>query len=291
MQRNIILSILVACIAVAAITAASIGIFSTGGSGPHDFTSIHGKAVKIYGKGIYQNMSAEVAPQGIAQDYVTLFIAVPLLIVSLLITLKGSLRARFVLSGVLGYFLVTYMFYLAMAVFSPLFLVYAFLLGTSFFALSLSLISIGVDNIPASFRSSTPVRFTGGFLVFNAIAIALLWLSIVVPPLLDGSIYPSSVDHFTTLIVQGFDLGLLLPLAAISGILLIRKRPWGFLLGPVYLIFLSLLMTALIAKIIAMGLLGYTVIPAVFIIPVFAAVSMFSSYLLLSNITHSTNRQ
>ncbi len=291
MQKNITLSILVVCIAVAAIMAASIGIFSTGGPGPHDFTSIHGKTVKIYGKGIYQNMSAEMAPQGIAQDYVTLFIAVPLLIVSLLITLKGSLKARFLLSGVLGYFLVTYMFYLAMAVFGPLFLVYAFLFGTSFFALSLSLISIGVDNIPASFRPSTPVRFSGGFLVFNAIAIALLWLSIVVPPLLDGSIYPPSVEHFTTLIVQGFDLGLLLPLAAVSGILLIRKRPWGFLLGPVYLIFLSLLMTALVAKIIAMGLLGYNVIPAVFIIPVFAIVSMFCSYQLLSNITPNANSE
>jgi len=288
MTQNKVLSILVAAIAIAAVFAASAGIFTTGGPGQHDFTSIHGKVVKIYGNGIYQNMSAEVAPQGIAQDYVTLFIAVPLLLVSMLIGLKGSLRAHFVLSGVLGYFLITYMFYLAMAVFSPLFLVYAFLLGTSFFALSLSLISIGVHNISASFRSRTPVRFAGGFLVFNAIAIALLWLSIVVPPLLDGSIYPSSVDHFTTLIVQGFDLGLLLPLAAISGILLIRKRPWGFLLGPVYLIFLSLLMTALVAKIIAMWILGYNIIPAVFIVPVFAVVSVISSFLLLSNISSNT---
>ncbi|NLP03029.1 MAG: hypothetical protein GX089_11075 [Fibrobacter sp.] len=288
MQRNTILSILVLCIAIAAIIAASTGIFSSGGPGPHDFTSIHGKVVKIYGKGIYQNMSAELVPQGIAQDYVTLFIAVPLLIVSLLITLKGSLRARFVLSGVLGYFLVTYMFYIAMAAFNPFFLVYAFLLGTSFFALSLSLISIGVDNLPASFRPGAPVKFAGGFLIFNAIVIALLWLSIVVPPLLDGSIYPSSLDHYTTLIVQGFDLGLLLPLAAVSGILLIRRRPWGFLIGPVYLIFLSLLMSALVAKIIAMGLQGYNIIPAVFIIPVFALVSMLCSYLLLSNISRST---
>lgn len=231
MRRNTILSILVACIAVAAIAAASTGIFSAGGPGPHDFTSIHGKVVKIHGKGIYQNMSAELAPQGIAQDYVTLFIAVPLLIVSLLITHKGSLRARFVLSGILGYFLITYMFYLAMASYNPFYLLYTFLLGTSLFAFSLSLISIGVDNLPASFHQGTHVKFAGGFLIFIAITIALLWLSTIVPPLLDGSIYPSSLDHYTTLIVQGFDLALLLPSAAVSGILLIRRRPWGFSLG------------------------------------------------------------
>ncbi|HBD95476.1 MAG: hypothetical protein A2015_13305 [Spirochaetes bacterium GWF1_31_7] len=277
-------AILVTMIAIASGYAASVGIFSSGGPGLHEFTSIHGKVVKIYGNGIYRNMSAEVAPQGIAQDYVTLFIAIPLLLIALFYFLKGSLRARFVLGGVLGYFLVTYMFYLAMAVYNPLFLVYTFLFGASFFALSLTLLSVGVNDISALFSRKTPVLFPGAFLIFNTTAIALLWLSIVVPPLLNGSIIPSSVEHYTTLIVQGYDLGLLLPLAAISGILLLRRKSWGFLIGPVYLVFLSLLMTALISKIIALGILGYAIIPAVFIIPVLALVSVFCSYLLLSNI-------
>ncbi|OPX85461.1 MAG: hypothetical protein A4E53_03455 [Pelotomaculum sp. PtaB.Bin104] len=83
------------------------------------------------------------------------------------------------------------------------------------------------------------------------------------PPLIECSLYPIALEHYTTLIVQGMDLGLLLPLAVVSGVLLIQKKPFGYLLGPVYFIFLSLLMTALTAKVIAMGIRGYNIIPVI----------------------------
>lgn len=38
---------------------------------------------------------------------------------------------------------------------------------------------------------------------------------------------------------------------------------FGYMFAPVYFVFLSLLMTALTAKVIAMALLGYQVIPAI----------------------------
>jgi hypothetical protein len=47
--------------------------------------SIRGENITIYGKGIYQHMAADVAIQGIAQDYVTLFMGVPHPIFSLYI--------------------------------------------------------------------------------------------------------------------------------------------------------------------------------------------------------------
>jgi hypothetical protein len=73
--------------------------------------------------------------------------------------------------------------------------------------------------------------------------------------------------HFTTLIVQGYDLGLLLPVSFVAGFLLFRKSLIGYLYSTIYLGFLSLLMTALTAKIIAMALSGVNVIPVIFIIP------------------------
>ena len=281
-QRKTIAALAI-CIAIAAAIAATTGILSDWGPGPYQYSSIHGERVTIYGRGIYQHMSAEVAIQGIAQDYVTLFIGVPLLLLSLYWFYKESLKGRFLLAGTLAYFFVTYLFYLTMGTFNQLFLLYAFLLGTSFFALALTLLSFDIRRLPEQFRASTPVKFTGGFLIFNASSIAMLWLSIVVPPLLDGSIYPQSLEHYTTLIVQGLDLGLLLPLAFVSGILLLQRQPWGYLLAPVYFVFLSILMTALTAKIIAMGLDGYNIIPVVFIIPTFAATSVGCASLLLKN--------
>ncbi len=278
------ITILSSIIIMLAVVAASMGIFSTGGPGPYDIETVRGETVTVYGKGLYKHMSQDVAPQGIAQDYVTLFVGVPLLILSLFWARKGSLKGRFLLAGTLGYFLVTYLFYLVMGMYSVLFLVYVTLLGTTFFAFAQTLLSFDLNNFAKRFNESTPVKLIGGFLIFNSIAIGLMWLQVVVPPLLDGSIIPGQVEHYTTLIVQGLDLGLLLPLSFVSGLLFIWKKPFGYLLTPVYFIFLSIMMTALTAKVVAMGMLGQNIMPAIIIIPSFGMISIICLFLIFKNI-------
>ncbi len=276
-------------IAIAATAAALTGIFYRSGSGSFIYTSIRGHQVPIYGKGLYHHMSAEVAIQGIAQDFVTLFMAVPLLLLSIYKVKSGSLKWHYLYAGTVGYFLVTYTFYLLMGMYNALFLLYVFLSGTSFFLFIQLVTALNGKSNRECFLETTPVRATGGFLVFNAFAIALLWLSIVVPPLLQGMVVPVQVEHYTTLVVQGLDLAILLPAAFIIGIKLLRKKSIGYLWGPVYFVFLSLLMTALTAKVVAMALNGYNVIPVIFIIPVFNIASAISATLLLKNIkNHAT---
>jgi hypothetical protein len=109
-------------------TASAAGIFSRGGPGPFEFESIRGHTISIYGQGLYRHMSAEVAPQGLAQDVVTLVIAAPLLLLALS-RAAASVRWRLVLAGVLTYFVVTYLIYLLMAMYNPMFLVYVAALG------------------------------------------------------------------------------------------------------------------------------------------------------------------
>jgi hypothetical protein len=282
-MRNGITVLVLLIVAVSAM-AASFGIFSDDGS-QYEYTSIRGEKVTIYGKGIYRHMSADVAIQGIAQDYVTLFIGIPLLLLGLYFSGKGNLRGKFVLSGALGYFLVTYLFYTTMAMYNIMFLAYVLLLGASFFAFTLSLFDIEINDL---FRSDRLPGYAGIFLIINGSLVALLWLSIVLPPLLDGSVYPKQLQHYTTLIVQGFDLGLLLPMAFVSGILALRKNRYGYLFTTVYVIFLSILMAALTSKILFMARAGESVIPAVFIMPTICIVSVVFSALLLRNMASAS---
>jgi hypothetical protein len=269
---------LVIAIAIASGVAAGVGVFSTGGPGPFQYESIRGQSVTIHGEGVYRHMSADVAVQGIGQDVVTLFLVIPLLIGTLLLARRGGVRARLFLGGVLAYLFVQYLFYLVMGMYNPLFLVYTALAGLSFFALALVLLGVNLPSLQSTVADHGMVRFAGGFLVFNAVAISLMWLEIVFPPLLDGSLYPVALQHYTTMIVQGLDLGLLLPLSAVIGVLLMRRSPMGCLLGPVYLVFLSLQMAALLGKLVAMGLTGVSVVPAIFIIPVIAVVAIGSTF-------------
>jgi hypothetical protein len=284
MKSQKVISILTCIMVATGLLAAGMGIFSNAGNGPYKYSSIRGKEVLIYGKGIYRHMSAEVAPQGIAQDYVTFFFAIPFLIIGIITALRGSIKGRFLFAGVLLYMLVTYLFYLTMGMYNLLFLAYVVLLGTSFFAFVLTMRSFKINDLPASFKHTLPAGKLGGFLIFNALCIALLWLSIIVPPLINRSVIPLQVEHYTTLIVQGLDLAILLPAAFISGLLLIRKVAFGYLLASVYFVFLSFIMTALSAKVIAMATLGYNVIPVIYIIPTFNLLSIISTVVILRNI-------
>lgn len=283
-----IVTFLVICIVVFSTAAALVGIFSSGGPGTYEYETIRGDVIEIYGKGIYQHMESEVAIQGIAQDYITLSIGVPLLLVGLFKARKGSLRGRFLLTGTLGYFLLTYLFYLLMAMYNTLFLLYVFLMGASFFALILMLMSFDIEKLKDNFGDSTPHKFPGIFLIVNGLNIAFLWLSTIVPPLLDGTIYPKALGHSTTLVVQGMDLGLMLPFSVVSGILLLKKSNFGYLFAPVYLIFLSILMAALTAKLIAMGMAGVSIIPAIFMIPGTMMLAIICAVILLRNLKYAS---
>lgn len=70
MNHKTKITLLVFAITTLAILVTTVGIFSNQGTGKYEYQSIRNKTITIYGKGVYHDMSAEVAPQGIAQDYV-----------------------------------------------------------------------------------------------------------------------------------------------------------------------------------------------------------------------------
>ncbi|WP_407356097.1 hypothetical protein [Methanolobus sp. WCC5] len=284
MKNNRIVTILVLLITILSGYAAVVGITSDDGPGEYEYTSIRSDDITIYGKGIYQHMSADVAIQGIAQDYVTLFIGIPLLLIGSFLFAKKSIKGQLLLSGTLMYFLVTYLFYTAMGMYNSLFLCYVLLLCLSFFAFMLTFSSFDPGNIGKLFRSQRLLQYAGIFLVLNSLMVASLWLSIIIPPLLDGSVYPGQLQHYTTLVVQGFDLGLLLPIAIVSGALAVKRNSYGYLFTTIYLIFLSILMAALTSKIIFMASSGENVIPVIFIMPAICLISVAFSAAILKRV-------
>jgi hypothetical protein len=81
--------------------------------------------------------------------------------------------------------------------------------------------------------------------------------------------------------VQGFDLGIFLPLGFVSAYLALKNNNAGYIFTTVYVIFLSLLMIALTSKILFMANAGTNVFPVIFIMPVIAVISTILSFQLL----------
>ncbi len=275
------ITILVVIISIASLVATVVGIFSKSGKGPFLYESIRGETVEIYGIGIYKHMSSEMAILGIAQDYVTLFIGIPLLLLGLFFYRKGNYKAKFLLTGIILYFFLTYLFYTALAMYNELFLIYLLLLSCSLFALVFNLISFDYES---PILSTTGLKFAGWFLLVDIVLMGVLWLKIIVPPLVDKSIYPLELEHYTTLAVQGLDLSIFLPLGFVSAILALKNYNSGKIFTIVYLIFISLLMMALTSKMIFLAYTGANVIPAIFIIPAMGLSSAIISFLSLKRL-------
>jgi hypothetical protein len=248
-------TVLAVLIMVLSLTAAITGIYSSGGPGKHEITSIRGETVEIYGKGLYRNDSVSMASQAIAQDVVTVLVGIPLLAASLASARKGRLKGKILLAGTLAYFLYTYASYSFTSMFNDLFLVDVGLMSLSFFAFLLAMMSLDPRILQQSFNAKLPVRTIAGFLIFIAAVIGLMWVGRIEPSFV-GSAVPIGLEHYSTLVIQALDLGFVVPAAILSGLLLLQRRPLGLLLSSILCVKAVTMLTALTAMIIGQMVAG-----------------------------------
>ena len=175
-------------------------------------------------------------PQNLGTDVVTLCVGLPLLGIAAGAMRDRSLRARLVWLGALGYLVYAYGMYALGVRWNPLFLAYLALFGMSFFALVIGILGTDASAVRSHARR-VPVRSVAAYLIGIAVLVSAIWLREEVGSLLRGTV-PLSVQQFEapTNIVHVFDLGLVLPAMVIAAVLLLRDRPWGYVLAGLLLV-------------------------------------------------------
>ena len=239
---------LIPLLAVLALVAAAAGVFWQTAGQPYAFTSMRGETVSLLGHGLYRFDTVSMAAQEQGADVVTLVVGLPLLAVSTWLAFGGSLRGRLLLTGTLGYFLYNYLSMAFLSAYNPLFLVYVALFALGLTGFILSMLSFDLPDLRRHFSARLPRRAIAGVLFTTGGFLLLAWLGRIVPGLLQSTTPP--LENTTTLVIQAMDLGLLVPLAFLSGVLLLRGSPWGYLLASVAV----LKMLTLGAAVSAMGL-------------------------------------
>jgi hypothetical protein len=235
MSQQRILTIITIAIILLSTLAAGAGIFWQTAGEPYEFTSVMGERVKINGSGLYRYDPYEGVVQGQAQDAVTLFIGVPVLAAALVLSNRGSLRGRILLTGVLGYFLYTYTTTAFGVGFNPLFLVYVALFGLSIYGVVLAAAQTDLQSLPAHCAVGYPRRGLIALCFGTAAFLGIAWSGRIVPELFSGK-PPYGLWSYTTLFIQVMDLGVVAPLAVVSGILLWKRKPLGYLLSSVLVV-------------------------------------------------------
>jgi hypothetical protein len=240
---------------VLALVTAGTGLFLQGGQGAYTFQTLRGQQVEMYGRGIYARDSLLAGAGFRGTDAVTLFISLPLLVFFYWLARRGSRNAPIALTGVLFYFLYNSASMTFSAAFNALFLVYTALFSASFFAVVLSLTSLDADVLAQRVGPGFPRRGMAIFLFVAGFGTLLVWTSELLPPLLAGSA-PEVLGPYTTLFTHGLDLAVIVPTTVLTGILLLKRKPLGYLLVAPLLILISLVGVVVLAQTVSQTLAG-----------------------------------
>ena len=226
-------------------TLAALGGIWPGTGETQSIKSIRGEAITLNARGLYWWDTVSMAAQMQANDLVTLCLALPLLAWSYALALRGSFRGLTVMTGITGFLLYTYTSMVFGAQYNAFFLLYTPLFSLSLWAFVLCLMSFDLPSMPARFSDRLPRRWIAGFMFAAAGLLVLAWLGRLAP---DLGTWPWAADsrggiqgvpaleNSTSPFIQAMDLGLVVPLCLVAGILLLRKRPWGYLLAATSLV-------------------------------------------------------
>ena len=202
----------------------------------------------------YARNSPSMAAQGVGQDLVDLFVAVPLLLVSFFYTARGSRLASLIYGGTLFYIVYSFIIYCFGVNFNQLFLLYCLTLSLSIYSFILLVADLRQMKVENWFRAA-PVRTVSIYLFVVAAIFYVLWLKSIVPAIISNEI-PKEVSDYGLPVnpVHVIDLAFALPGIIIGAFLIRRKLGMGYIIASVALVFMVLLSLALAAMVIVLVL-------------------------------------
>jgi hypothetical protein len=165
-------------------------------------------------------------------DLTTLLLAAPILSLSLILTIRGSVRAQAVWIGVLAYGAYNYAYYVFGSAFNDVFLLHIGLLTLALWATTLAVASVDVRGVATAFRIERTARWVGAFLAVVGLGLGGLWAVLAIRFALTGELMadiPADGIH----LVFAIDLALLVPALVVAGVLLWRRTTVGIVFGTV----------------------------------------------------------
>lgn len=234
-------------VALLALVYAGLGLFWQDAGEPFTFTTLRGETVQIYGQGVYHFDTVLNGAGNRGTDAATLLVALPLLVIANLLNRRGSRGGGLLLASALAYFLYISISLCFGAAYNRLVFLYIASFSTSLFAFILACTTIDVAALPVHASPRMPRRGIAAFLCFAGIATALIWLSDMIPAMMQGGA-PAVLASYTTVFTYVFDLAVITPSAVLAGVLLLRRAPLGYLLAPIVMILCALVGVTVIGQ-------------------------------------------
>lgn len=177
---------------------------------------------------------------------VLLVVTLPVLLVSMALVRRGVPAAVIGWLGALGSVVYQSVLFLVATPFNAFFFLYVAMLSLSIWSLVTLVAQMPIVRLAEAIGARAPVRLVAGYLLLNAAMFLGLWLQATVPAVLSAD-PPAFLEGtgMTTGPVQILDLGFTLPLMVLGAVLLLRRRPWGYVLTGALLVMLVIETTSI----------------------------------------------
>jgi hypothetical protein len=160
-----------------------------------------------------------------------LAVGLPVLVIAMIGTSRGSARAFVVWLGTLGYLIYQAVLFCFATPLNNLFLLYVGYLGTAVWSTVILLRATDLHAFAARLSGAVPARIIAAAALVLAVLNADAWLSQIIPAMLSSN--PTSVLDGTGLVTNPIyvqDLAIWLPLLASAAVACWRGRSWGRLI-------------------------------------------------------------
>lgn len=172
---------------------------------------------------------------------VLIVITLPVLASSMALAARGSTIALLGWLGALTSIAYQGVLFAYATPFNAFFFLYVATLSLSTWALIALASRTSVREVAAAIGTSGPIRVVAAYLLISMGAFVLLWLRATVPAVLSSEPPAFLVGTgMTTGVGQVLDLGFTLPIMAVAAILLLRRRPLGYVLTGTMLVMLGI---------------------------------------------------
>jgi hypothetical protein len=194
-------------------------------------TAATAAAATLFGEGVLRGPAVmNGSARGTA--LVALFVAVPILALSMVAAERGSARAVIAWLGAVTYLLYNAVLFLLATPFNQLFLLYVAMFALAVWSAATLLHRVDVPVFARRFGAALPARALAVYLGAVATLNALAWLVQVVPAVLSGGA-PAFLagTGLTTNPIYAQDLSFWIPLTAVTACWLWGRRAWGLVLA------------------------------------------------------------
>lgn len=212
----------------------------------------------IYWPATYARETHSGAAGGLASDIVDLMLVVPVLLISGITAYRGSLPARLIWLGTLGYLLYNFAIYAFGVHFNALFLIYCATFGLCFYAAVFCVRFVPIEQIAQTYGPGAPRKTIA--IVFLVLAITTAYPDVRddIDAIVAGRVPQDIIDANQPVnFIHVLDLGFLLPALCITAVLLFRRKAAAFALAPVFLTLLAIMSMELVSILTVMGRKGF----------------------------------